>query len=107
MNTTISTSSSVIQREHSSAFVKGTPGIMKVLLRSILPSLTEITLNLTTSYPVITAMHRMKTNQFARAYVKFKTSDGALRFARAFDGHLFKNADGDEHRAVVEMAPRT
>ena len=31
---------------------------------------------------------------FARAYMKFHNQEGMVKFARVFDGHLFKNAKG-------------
>lgn len=43
--------------------------------------------------------------QFSRCYMRFKDPAAMMRFARSFDGHPFRNAQGEEHRALVELAP--
>lgn len=42
---------------------------------------------------------------FSRAYIRFKNTDDLVKFYRGFDGHLFRDAKGNEYIAVVEFAP--
>ncbi len=43
--------------------------------------------------------------QYARCYMRFRDAAAMARFARAFNGHLFRSAAGEEHRALVDLAP--
>lgn len=42
---------------------------------------------------------------FSRAYLHFTTIEALIAFHRGFDGHLFKDAKGNETIAIVEFAP--
>lgn len=48
---------------------------------------------------------RGKESLFSRAYLHFTTTESVVAFAKAFDGHAFVDARGNEFRAVVELAP--
>lgn len=42
---------------------------------------------------------------FSRAYLRFKSPEALIHFHQGFDGHLFRDAKGNEYTAVVEFAP--
>lgn len=42
---------------------------------------------------------------FSRAYLHFTSIETLIDFHRGFDGHLFKDAKGNEYIAIVEFAP--
>eukprot|EP00842_Homolaphlyctis_polyrhiza_P004164 jgi/Hompol1/4749/HPOL_003844-RA len=46
-----------------------------------------------------------KEHILSRAYLNFTHTDTLLDFCKAYDGHVFVDAKGTEHRAVVEFAP--
>ncbi|KAG8961649.1 hypothetical protein FRC03_005106 [Tulasnella sp. 419] len=41
----------------------------------------------------------------SRAYVAFRTAEQLVSFSRAYDGHMFRDKQGNESFAVVEFAP--
>lgn len=47
----------------------------------------------------------ISSHVFSRAYLHFTTIEALIAFHRGFDGHLFKDAKGNEHIAIVEFAP--
>jgi hypothetical protein len=47
----------------------------------------------------------MGKQQYARCYLQFRDPAALRRFAAAFQGHAFRNAAGEEHRALVDLAP--
>ena len=53
----------------------------------------------------VTAESGVSPHVYSRAYLRFKTFDSLLDFHRGFDGHLFKDAKGNEYVALVEFAP--
>ncbi|KAF8583443.1 hypothetical protein K439DRAFT_1661244 [Ramaria rubella] len=46
-----------------------------------------------------------KENIPSRAYVLFKNEEHLATFSREYDGHLFRDKQGNESQAVVEFAP--
>ncbi|KAJ1400086.1 UPF3 domain [Sesbania bispinosa] len=46
-----------------------------------------------------------KHQRYSRAYLDFKSPDDVLEFAEFFDGHVFVNEKGTQHKALVEYAP--
>lgn len=48
---------------------------------------------------------RASPHTFSRAYLHFTSIEHLVGFHRAFDGHLFKDAKGNEYVAIVEFAP--
>ncbi|KAG8727601.1 hypothetical protein FRC12_022376, partial [Ceratobasidium sp. 428] len=46
-----------------------------------------------------------KENTPSRAYVEFKTSEAVIAFNQDYNGHLFRDKQGNESTAVVEYAP--
>ncbi|KAI9320117.1 Smg-4/UPF3 family-domain-containing protein [Dichotomocladium elegans] len=46
-----------------------------------------------------------KENIFSRAYFHMKSVEAVVAFHQGFDGHIFIDNKGTEHRAVVEFAP--
>ncbi len=51
------------------------------------------------------ALSRLGRFYYSRAYLSFKTRAAMCRFATLFDGHIFQNKEGVQHRGVVEIAP--
>ncbi|KAJ7949709.1 Regulator of nonsense transcripts UPF3 [Quillaja saponaria] len=43
--------------------------------------------------------------RYSRAYIGFKHPEDVFQFAEFFDGHVFVNEKGAQHRAIVEYAP--
>ncbi|XP_061369123.1 regulator of nonsense transcripts UPF3 [Gastrolobium bilobum] len=46
-----------------------------------------------------------KHQRYSRAYIDFKSPDDVFEFAEFFDGHVFVNERGAQHKAIVEYAP--
>ncbi|KAL1292479.1 hypothetical protein AAHE18_19G000100 [Arachis hypogaea] len=46
-----------------------------------------------------------KNQRHSRAYIDFKSPDDVFEFAEFFDGHVFVNERGAQHKAIVEYAP--
>ncbi|TKY49946.1 Regulator of nonsense transcripts UPF3 [Spatholobus suberectus] len=46
-----------------------------------------------------------KHQRHSRAYIDFKRPNDVFEFAEFFDGHVFVNERGAQHKAVVEYAP--
>ncbi|KAK7401494.1 hypothetical protein VNO78_13024 [Psophocarpus tetragonolobus] len=46
-----------------------------------------------------------KRQRHSRAYIDFNSSDDVFDFAQFFDGHVFVNERGAQHKAIVEYAP--
>ncbi|KAF8311294.1 hypothetical protein DL93DRAFT_2169168 [Clavulina sp. PMI_390] len=46
-----------------------------------------------------------KPNVTSRAYIAFKSPEQVVRFSKEYDGHLFRDKQGNESYAVVEFAP--
>ncbi|GLB39800.1 putative smg-4/UPF3 family protein [Lyophyllum shimeji] len=46
-----------------------------------------------------------KENIPSRAYIAFKNEEILSQFGREYDGHLFRDKQGNEYQAVVEFAP--
>ncbi|MED6132737.1 hypothetical protein PIB30_021561 [Stylosanthes scabra] len=46
-----------------------------------------------------------KNQRHSRAYIDFKCTDDVFEFAEFFDGHVFVNERGAQHKAIVEYAP--
>ncbi|KAJ3021506.1 hypothetical protein HKX48_008363 [Thoreauomyces humboldtii] len=51
------------------------------------------------------AKSQAKINVFSTAYLNFKSIEIMLDFCKSYNGHLFVDSRGSEHRAVVEFAP--
>ncbi|OZJ03328.1 hypothetical protein BZG36_04223 [Bifiguratus adelaidae] len=51
------------------------------------------------------AKSKAKESVFSRLYLHFKSLDAVIKLHRNYDGHLFIDSKGNEHRAVVEFAP--
>eukprot|EP01147_Barroeca_monosierra_P010140 gene10140-2305_t len=71
-----------------------------IFLKSIEPFQDQIT-----DFYYIIGDKTLENNCFARAYMKFKTRESMVSFAAMYDGHIFRNKQGVEHQAVVELAP--
>ncbi|KAL4375772.1 hypothetical protein HN51_009776 [Arachis hypogaea] len=86
----------------------------KVVIRHLPPSLTQSDLlhhidnhfasryNWFSFRPGNTS-HKNQRN--SRAYIDFKSPDDVFEFAEFFDGHVFVNERGAQHKAIVEYAP--
>ncbi|KAI4332336.1 hypothetical protein L6164_017256 [Bauhinia variegata] len=46
-----------------------------------------------------------KHQRYSRAYIDFKCPEDVFEFAEFFDGHIFVNEKGTQHKAIVEYAP--
>ncbi|KAG5036325.1 hypothetical protein JHK87_011235 [Glycine soja] len=46
-----------------------------------------------------------KRQRHSRAYIDFKCPDDVFEFAEFFDGHVFVNERGAQHKVIVEYAP--
>ncbi|KAI4324198.1 hypothetical protein L6164_023753 [Bauhinia variegata] len=46
-----------------------------------------------------------KHQRYSRAYIDFKCPEDVFEFAEFFDGHVFVNEKGAQHKAMVEYAP--
>ncbi|WJX30381.1 hypothetical protein P8452_18927 [Trifolium repens] len=89
-------------------------GRTKVVIRHLPPSLTESDLlqhidnrfasryNWLSFRPGNTSH---KNQRYARAYIDFNSPDDVFDFAEFFNGHVFVNQKGVQHKAVVEYAP--
>ncbi|PVF98668.1 nonsense-mediated decay UPF3, partial [Serendipita vermifera] len=44
-------------------------------------------------------------NIMSRAYIAFRTAEELATFSQNYDGHLFRDKQGNEYSAVVEFAP--
>ncbi|KAK7322382.1 hypothetical protein VNO77_25761 [Canavalia gladiata] len=86
----------------------------KVVVRHLPPSLTQSDLfhhidshfasryNWFSFRPGNTSLKRQR---HSRAYIEFKGPQDVLEFAEFFDGHVFVNERGAQHKAIVEYAP--
>ncbi|GAU22234.1 hypothetical protein TSUD_227700 [Trifolium subterraneum] len=89
-------------------------GRTKIVIRHLPPSLTESDLlqhidnrfasryNWFSFRPGNTSH---KNQRYARAYIDFNSPDDVFDFAEFFNGHVFVNQKGVQHKAVVEYAP--
>ncbi|XP_028805751.1 regulator of nonsense transcripts UPF3 isoform X2 [Neltuma alba] len=46
-----------------------------------------------------------KHQKYSRAYINFNCAEDVFEFAEFFDGHVFVNEKGAQHKAIVEYAP--
>ncbi|KAF7836456.1 regulator of nonsense transcripts UPF3-like isoform X1 [Senna tora] len=46
-----------------------------------------------------------KHQRYSRAYIDFNSPEDVYEFAEFFDGHVFVNEKGAQHKAIVEYAP--
>ncbi|WJX36387.1 hypothetical protein P8452_24270 [Trifolium repens] len=98
----------------SSSSSRSERGRTKVVIRHLPPSLTESDLlqhidnrfasryNWLSFRPGNTSH---KNQRYARAYIDFNSPDDVFDFAEFFNGHVFVNQKGVQHKAVVEYAP--
>ncbi|PON34721.1 Nucleotide-binding alpha-beta plait domain containing protein [Parasponia andersonii] len=47
----------------------------------------------------------LKNQRYSRAYIEFNRAEDVIEFAEFFDGHVFVNEKGLQHKAIVEYAP--
>ncbi|KAI9081355.1 hypothetical protein K1719_036696 [Acacia pycnantha] len=46
-----------------------------------------------------------KHQKYSRAYINFNFAEDVFEFAKFFDGHVFVNEKGAQHKAIVEYSP--
>ncbi|KAK4256254.1 hypothetical protein QN277_009141 [Acacia crassicarpa] len=46
-----------------------------------------------------------KHQKYSRAYINFNCAEDVFEFAEFFDGHVFVNEKGAQHKAIVEYSP--
>ncbi|XP_054812016.1 regulator of nonsense transcripts UPF3 [Prosopis cineraria] len=46
-----------------------------------------------------------KHQKYSRAYINFNSAEDVFEFAEFFDGHVFVNEKGAQHKAIVEYSP--
>ncbi|KAI5440351.1 regulator of nonsense transcripts UPF3 isoform X1 [Lathyrus oleraceus] len=94
--------------------VRSERGKTKVVIRHLPPSLTESDLiqhihnRFASRYRwfVFRPGNTSHRNQrYSRAYIDFNSPDDVFDFAEFFNGHVFVNEKGVQHKAVVEYAP--
>ncbi|KAJ3129896.1 hypothetical protein HK098_007650 [Nowakowskiella sp. JEL0407] len=87
----------------------------KVVIRRLPPNLPEDIFKKTVAkwldfvdwssyYPGKIAQSKAKENRFSRAYLNFTSADALLEFYQNYSGHVFLDSQGNENRAVVELA---
>ncbi|XP_004499563.1 regulator of nonsense transcripts UPF3 [Cicer arietinum] len=94
--------------------VRSERGKTKVVIRHLPPSLTESDLiqqihNRFSSTYNYFSFHlgntSLKNQRYSRAYINFNSPDDVFDFADFFNGHVFVNEKGVQHKAIVEYAP--
>ncbi|XP_024635574.1 regulator of nonsense transcripts UPF3 isoform X1 [Medicago truncatula] len=89
-------------------------GRTKVVIRHLPPSLTESDLIQHIDNRFSSRYHwfvfrsgntSYRNQKYARAYLDFNSPDDVFEFAEFFNGHVFVNEKGVQHKAVVEYAP--
>ncbi|RDY14462.1 Regulator of nonsense transcripts UPF3 [Mucuna pruriens] len=86
----------------------------KVVIRHLPPSLTQSDLfqhidshfaSRYNSFSFRPGNNSPKHQRHSRAYIDFKCPHDVIEFAEFFDGHVFVNERGVQHKAIVEYAP--
>ncbi|KAF8489843.1 Smg-4/UPF3 family-domain-containing protein [Gautieria morchelliformis] len=76
-----------------------------VFWQSVEPWVTDETASWRTFYQGKLRKKLNKENIPSRAYVLFKQEEHLAAFSREYDGHVFRDKQGNESQAVVEFAP--
>ncbi|KHN47094.1 Regulator of nonsense transcripts 3A [Glycine soja] len=94
--------------------VRSERGKTKVVIRHLPPSLTQSDLfqhidsHFASRYNWFSfrpGNNSHKRQRHSRAYIDFKCPDDVFEFAEFFDGHVFVNERGAQHKVIVEYAP--
>ncbi|KAF8624683.1 hypothetical protein AX17_007014 [Amanita inopinata Kibby_2008] len=77
----------------------------EVFWQSVQQWVTDETVSWKVFYPGKYKKKLNKENIPSRAYIAFKNEDILSQFSREYDGHVFRDKQGNESQAVVEFAP--